>query len=209
MEIITRYFPSLTEKQIHQFSLLQNLYAEWNEKINVISRKDIDNLYTHHVLHSLFIRFVLEFKDGAEILDLGTGGGFPGIPLAILYPDVRFTLVDGTKKKIDVARAVIESLGLTNVVALHKRSEEIKNQKFDFVVCRAVASLDKLLAWSRPLLKEKQIHVYPNGLFTWKGGTPEKEINLLPPHEYTEVFNISDYSDNEYFKEKYILYVQG
>ena len=175
----------------------------------MISRKDIDNLYLHHVLHSMFIHFINEFKDGSDILDLGTGGGFPGIPLAILYPRVKFTLVDGTKKKIGVTQEVIRTLGLKNVVARQQRAEEIKGEKFDFVICRAVASIDKLLAWSRPLLKTEQQHGFPNGLFTWKGGDPIKEINLLPKHEYTESFPISDYSDDEYFKEKYIMYVQG
>lgn len=209
MQGIIKKFPSLNEEQIAQLEALDGLYRELNSKVNVISRKDIDNLYLHHVLHSMFIHFVNEFKDGSDILDLGTGGGFPGIPLAILYPRVKFTLVDGTKKKIGVAQEVIHTLGLKNVIARHQRAEEIKGQKFDFVICRAVASIDKLLAWSRPLLKTKQQHGYPNGLFTWKGGDPIKETNLLPKFEYTEVFPISDYSDHEYFKEKYIMYVQG
>lgn len=209
MQRIIDKFPSLTSSQLEQIKALDQLYRNLNSMVNVISRKDIDNLYEHHVLHSMFMRFILEFKDNAEILDLGTGGGFPGIPLAILYPNVNFTLVDGTKKKIGVAQEVISSLGLTNIVARQQRAEEIKGQKFDFVVCRAVASLDKLLAWSRPLLKDKQAHAIPNGLFTWKGGDPQKEVQLLPKHEYTEVFELSEYTDNEYFKEKYIMYVQG
>lgn len=209
MQSIIEKFPNLTTSQLEQIKALEALYRDLNSKVNVISRKDIDNLYEHHVLHSMFIRFILEFKYGAEILDLGTGGGFPGIPLAILYPDVHFTLVDGTKKKIGVAQEVIRTLGLTNIVAKHQRAEEIKQQKFDFVVCRAVASVDKLLAWSRPLLKQKQSHAIPNGLFTWKGGHPQKEVKLLPRHEYTEIFKLSEYTNNEYFNEKYIMYVQG
>lgn len=209
MQKIIEKFPNLTPEQLEQLEALDALYKDLNSKVNVISRKDIDNLYEHHVLHSMFIHFILDFKDGAEILDLGTGGGFPGIPLAILYPNVKFTLVDGTKKKIGVAQEVIHSLGLKNIIARHQRAEEIKNQKFDFVVCRAVASVDKLLTWSRRLLKSKQMHAMPNGLLTWKGGNPKKEIDLLPRHEYAEAFMLSDFTDNEYFKEKYILYVQG
>ncbi|MGK0387304.1 MAG: 16S rRNA (guanine527-N7)-methyltransferase [Maribacter sp.] len=209
MQRIIKKFPDLDQQQIEQLEALDGLYRDLNSKVNVISRKDIDNLYLHHVLHSMFIHFVNEFQDGSDILDLGTGGGFPGIPLAILYPRVKFTLVDGTKKKIGVAQEVIHTLGLKNVVAIQQRAEEMKNQKFDFVICRAVASIDKLLAWSRPLLKTEQQHGFPNGLFAWKGGDPIKEINLLPKHEYTEAFPISDYSDDEYFKEKYIMYVQG
>lgn len=209
MQRIIKKFPSLNQQQIEQLKALDGLYRDLNSKVNVISRKDIDNLYLHHVLHSMFIHFINEFKDGSDILDLGTGGGFPGIPLAILYPRVKFTLVDGTKKKIGVTQEVIRTLGLKNVVARQQRAEEIKGEKFDFVICRAVASIDKLLAWSRPLLKTEQQHGFPNGLFTWKGGDPIKEINLLPKHEYTESFPISDYSDDEYFKEKYIMYVQG
>lgn len=209
MQTIITKFPNLTEDQSKQFHALDQLYRDLNSKVNVISRKDIDNLYSHHVLHSMFIHFILQFKDGAEILDLGTGGGFPGIPLAILYPNVKFTLVDGTKKKIGVAQEVIQTLGLKNIVAKHSRAEEIKNQKFDFVVCRAVATVDKLLAWSRPLLKQKQMHAIPNGLFTWKGGDPKKETKLIPRHEYTEVYPLTEYTEDEYFNEKYILYVQG
>ncbi len=209
MQAILNTFPGLSEEQVHQLGQLKALYQDLNEKVNVISRKDIDNLYSRHVIHSMYSHFFITFKDGSEILDLGTGGGFPGVPLAILYPNVKFTLVDGTRKKIGVAQEVISALGLKNVVAKHQRAEEIKGQKFDFVVCRAVASVDKLLAWSRPLLKSKQTHGYPNGLLTWKGGDPKKETKLLPKHEYTEVFHISDYSNDEYFKEKYILYVQG
>lgn len=206
---ILKKFPKLSDVQIEQIKALEGLYSELNEQVNVISRKDIDNLYTRHVLHSMLFHFIMNFKDGVEILDLGTGGGFPGIPLAILYPKVKFTIVDGTRKKIGVAQAVIKALELKNIVARHQRAEEIKNQKFDFVICRAVASVDKLLAWSRPLLKSEQKHGYPNGLFTWKGGDARKEIMLLPKHEYTEAFPLSDYTENEYFSEKYILYVQG
>lgn len=209
MQEILDLFPKLSEIQKEQFAQLGDLYKDLNSKINVISRKDIDNIYKHHVLHSLWSDFIIRFKDGSDILDLGTGGGFPGIPLAILYPNVQFVLVDGTRKKITVAQEVIEKLELKNVVAKHQRAEEIKGQKFDFVVCRAVAPVDKLITWARPLLKNKQVHGYPNGLLTWKGGNAKKETGLLPKHEYTEVFPLSDYSNDEYFKEKYILYVQG
>lgn len=209
MDLIRKTFPHLGEEQVEQFTQLEKLYIDLNQKVNVISRKDIHNIYLHHVMHSMFIQFIIDFKPGSEVLDLGTGGGFPGIPLAILYPDVRFFLIDGTKKKIGVVEEVIHSLGLKNVRAKQVRAEELKNHKFDFIVSRAVASLDKLISWSRPLIKTKQQHAIPNGLFAWKGGNISKEIQSLPSREYIEKYPLTDYLDHEYYKEKYILYVQG
>jgi len=153
MEIIHKYFPDLTEEQSDLLTKLQPLYKEWNEKINVISRKDIDNLYERHVLHSLSIAKLLKFRSGSDILDLGTGGGFPGIPLAIMFPDVNFHLVDGTKKKILVVQEVAKALGLKNVKAEATRAEEIKKKRYDFVLARAVTQIDRLVPWMRRLIK--------------------------------------------------------
>lgn len=208
MESIIRYFPNLSPKQTEQLVRLGPLYMEWNEKINVISRKDIDNLYPHHILHSLALARVISMAPDADILDLGTGGGLPGIPLAIMFPDTNFTLIDGTRKKITVVQAIAEELGLANVTAVHGRAEELKT-KYDFVVCRAVAALDKLYAWSMPLLKTKHRHGLPNGLLTLKGGNIKAEAKLLPKGAYTERFALSDFFDDPYFEEKYVVYVQG
>lgn len=209
MEILQKYFPKLSEKQLQQFAQLKPLYEEWNQKINVISRKDIDNLEDRHILHSLAIVSVVRFRTGAQILDLGTGGGFPGIPLAIFYPNVQFKLIDGTGKKIRVANEIIEALGLKNVTAEQVRAEELKKQKFDFVVCRAVASLEKLRLWSARLLKRKQNHALPNGLLTLKGGDIESEIKELPKGEYVEAYPIPDFFEEAIFEDKYVVYVQG
>ena len=159
MELIKDYFPELTERQIEQFQQLGELYKEWNQKINVISRKDIDNVYDNHILHSMAIARFVQFLPGAEILDLGTGGGLPGIPMAILFPETTFTLIDGTRKKITVVQEIIQALDLMNAKAMHMRAEELKGSKFDFVICRAVASLDKLINWSFRLIKNKQQHL--------------------------------------------------
>lgn len=207
MDSIKQYFPDLSEHQLDQFRQLGPLYREWNEKINVISRKDIDNLYEHHVLHSLAIARVVQFKPKARILDLGTGGGFPGIPLAILFPETSFTLVDGTRKKITVVTEVAEAIGLSNVTARHIRVEELKGQ-FDFVVTRAVARLEKLVPWSFRLIKEKQQHGLPNGLLALKGGSMQEEIKALGRGAYTEVFPLTDFFDIPYFLEKSVVYVQ-
>lgn len=207
MELIRKYFPDLNEKQIHQFDALEDLYREWNEKINVISRKDIDNLYLHHVLHSLVIAKFIQFKAGTKIIDLGTGGGFPGIPLAILFPDCFFTLVDSIKKKITVVDAVVETLELKNVQTKNARVEELKD-KYDFVVTRAVAKIDILLPWARKVLAKQQINMYPNGLIALKGNMNE-EIKLLPKFEYKEIVHIPKYFNEFYFEEKYLVYVQG
>lgn len=208
MEIIKKYFPQLTPRQLQQFEQLLPLYRDWNQKINVISRKDIDNLYERHVLHSLVIAKLYTFLPGAEVLDLGTGGGFPGIPLAIFFPETKFTLIDGTRKKIRVVEEIKTALGLTNVDAKQIRAEELK-QQFDFVVSRAVAQLNILITWSFRLLKKKQQHATPNGLIALKGGKVHDEIKALPQKEYIEVDAISNFFDEAYFKEKYVVYVQG
>ncbi len=209
MQDILDYFPDLTELQINQFSQLGELYKEWNAKINVVSRKDIDNIYEKHVLHSLSIAKVMDFKPDAEILDLGTGGGFPGIPLAILFPETNFTLIDGTRKKITVVQEVAKALGLTNVKAKQVRAEELKGQKFDFIVTRAVATLDKLMMWTQKLYKKDHQHFMPNGLFALKGGDLTKEIKAIGKGEYTEKFSVWKFFDGEFFEEKFIVYVQG
>ncbi len=208
MQSVQKYFPNLTPLQIDQLSQLGPLYHEWNEKINVISRKDIQNIYPHHILHSLAIAKEFSFKEDAEILDLGTGGGLPGIPLAILFPETKFLLVDGTGKKIRVANEIISAVGLKNVEAKQVRAEELK-QKFDFVVCRAVTGLDRLIPWAKSLLKKEQRHAVPNGLITLKGGNLKAEIKGLPNKEYIEMYALSDYFEEAFFNEKYVVYVQG
>ncbi|MEM9820908.1 MAG: 16S rRNA (guanine(527)-N(7))-methyltransferase RsmG [Bacteroidota bacterium] len=208
MQQIKSYFPQLSESQIHQFEQLGALYTEWNAKINVISRKDIDNLYERHVLHSLVISRFIRFHSGADILDLGTGGGFPGIPLAIFFPQTKFTLIDGTRKKIKVVQEVVNALGLDNVEARQVRAEELKKMKFDFVVSRAVAAIDQLMLWSQRLLKNQEMHALPNGLIALKGGRIQSEIKLLPRGAYKEIYPISDYFSEPFFKEKYLVYVQ-
>jgi 16S rRNA (guanine527-N7)-methyltransferase len=209
MTDILKYFPNLTPLQIQQFEQLLPLYKEWNEKINVISRKDIENLYTHHVLHSLAITKVVNFKDGAKILDLGTGGGFPGIPLAILYPSVSFYLVDSIGKKIKVVQEISAALDLKNVEAEHIRVENIKNRKFDFIVTRAVAQLDQLVNWSRHLINKQQVHALPNGFLALKGGDVREEIKALGKSQYAETNSITKFFKVAYFEEKSVVYVQG
>ncbi|MBL0130476.1 MAG: 16S rRNA (guanine(527)-N(7))-methyltransferase RsmG [Chitinophagaceae bacterium] len=205
MEILLKYFSEFTAEQLRQFTLLEALYKEWNEKINVISRKDLDGLYDKHVLHSLSIAAAFDFADNTEIIDLGTGGGFPGIPLAIFFPQVHFHLVDSIAKKLKVVQAIVESTGLKNVTTQHSRIEDIKNRKFDFVVSRAVAPLKDLWKWSKPLLKIKTKPGFSPGLISLKGGDLANEIQesgVRP--KLMEIFSIFP---EAYFKEKYILYV--
>lgn len=208
MQQVKSYFPKLSEQQISQFEQLGPLYSEWNAKINVISRKDIDNLYERHVLHSLAIARFIHFHSGAEILDLGTGGGFPGIPLAIFFPQTKFFLIDGTRKKIKVVQEVADALGLKNVKAKQVRAEELKKMKFDFVVSRAVAAIDQLALWSQPLIKMKEQHAIPNGLIALKGGNIQAEVKLLPRGSYSEINPVSDYFSEPFFAEKHLVYVQ-
>ncbi len=209
MDIILKYFPKLSSRQIEQFTSLETLYRDWNQKVNVISRKDIDYLYEHHVLHSLAIARIIGFKPKAEVLDLGTGGGFPGIPLAILFPEVKFHLVDGTLKKTKVVQEIVTALSLHNIQAQQARAEEIKGRKYDFVVTRAVAELPQLLIWTQRLYKSAHAHSLPNGLLALKGGDVNSEIRSLPKGEYSEVFAIKDYFTEPYFVEKFVVYVQG
>lgn len=208
MQTILKYFPDLTDTQIKAFEQLAPLYQDWNNKINVISRKDIDNLYERHVLHSLAIAKYISFNPKANVLDLGTGGGFPGIPLAILFPEVHFTLIDGTLKKIKVVKAVAEVLDLKNVTALQMRAEEFK-KRFDFIITRAVASMEKLLPWSQRLISNQQFHGIPNGLIALKGGDIDTELKAMPKGHYYEVIPLSDFFDIEFFESKSLVYLQG
>lgn len=205
LDIIVKYFSDFTPKQIGQLQALEGLYNEWNEKINVISRKDIDSLYLKHVLHSLSIAAIVEFNPGTEVIDIGTGGGFPGIPLAIFFPDVKFHLVDSIAKKLKVVAGVAEGVGLTNVTTQHTRAEEIKNRKFDFAVSRAVAPLQELWRWANPLLKKGSEMEIKNGLICLKGGDLAQEISEsgVKPR----VASIEEIFKEDYFKEKYILHV--
>jgi 16S rRNA (guanine527-N7)-methyltransferase len=207
METILQYFSDFTPKQLEQFNALQELYKEWNNRINVISRKDIDNLYEKHVLHSLSIAAVFQFGAGSEIIDIGTGGGFPGIPLAIFFQKVTFHLVDSIAKKLKVVEAISKAIGLTNITTRHTRAEEIKNKKFDFAVSRAVAPLNDLWYWSKPLLKKKPDHnnLHPPGLICLKGGDLATEIQTS--RVKPRIMEISELFPLDFFKEKYILYV--
>lgn len=205
--VIKKYF-DLSEEQERQIKSLYALYQDWNGKINVISRKDMDSLFIHHILHSLSILKFYRFSPGAEILDLGTGGGFPGIPLSIMNPDTRFHLIDGTAKKLKVVQDVVESIGLENVLVKHIRAEEYK-YKFDMVVTRAVAKVDKLMMWSKPLIKQRHMHAFPNGLIALKGGNIKEEMQSLSRHEYYEIHHIRDVFDEAYFEEKSVIYIQG
>jgi len=205
MEIINKYFSGLTDKQSEAFQELQALYSHWNEKINVISRKDIDNLYERHILHSLAIAKFMTFRPGSEVMDLGTGGGFPAIPLAILFPEVEFHAIDGTAKKIKVVQTVINHLDLRNIKAQQLRAEENK-RKYDFVVTRAVAKLERLIPWCEPLMKQKQINATPNGLIAFKGGSYHEEKKGI--HKYLEQVPLSDYFTEPFFETKYLVYAQ-
>jgi 16S rRNA (guanine527-N7)-methyltransferase len=215
MDVLLKYFSEFSDRQVKQFAALEDLYKEWNAKINVISRKDIDSLYEKHILHSLSIAAVFNFSSGLNIIDIGTGGGFPGVPLAIFFPEVNFHLVDSINKKLKIIEAVKDAIGLTNVTTQHIRAEEIKNRKFDFAVSRAVAPLKELWQWSKPLLKtmsyemeaasgEKRI--YKSGLICLKGGDLAQEISEsgLKP----KLVEISSLFEEEYFKEKHLLYTE-
>ncbi len=204
LEVLNRYFPELDENQKKQFDALYALYADWNAKINVISRKDIENLYLHHVLHSLGITQMLKFKAGSSVMDIGTGGGFPGIPLAILFPEVQFHLVDSIGKKIKVAQSIAEAIGLKNVTFRHARGEEEK-RLFDFVVSRAVMPLADLVKIVRKNIRKEQINALPNGLICLKGGELEHEIQ--PFRNQALVINLSNSFQEEYFETKKVVYV--
>ena len=205
MDIILKYFPHLTQEQINKFQMLDELYHNWNSKINVISRKDIDNLYEHHVLHSLGIAELIRFKPGTKVMDLGTGGGFPGIPLAIMFPETSFHLVDSIGKKIKVCQEVANALSLQNVSTQWCRAEEIKD-KFHFVVSRAVMPLADLVKIIRKNIDKEQINALPNGIICLKGGELEKET--LPLKNQTEIYPLTDYFEEPYFETKKVVYTQ-
>jgi len=204
LDTILKYFNDLTPRQIEQFSMLEKLYNDWNSKINVVSRKDIDELYTRHVLHSLAIARVSKFTPGTKILDVGCGGGFPGIPLAIMFPDVQFTLVDSIGKKIKVVNEVASALGLTNVEGLQQRAEKL-DKRFDFIVSRAVTAFPKFIALTRNLIKKKQTNNLKNGVIYLKGGDFSDEIAMF--NNRITLFNISDFFEEEFFETKKVIYM--
>jgi len=204
MEQIKKYFPTLTPTQLTQFEALYDLYVDWNSKINVISRKDIENLYEHHVLHSLAIAQVISFKPDSSVLDVGTGGGFPGIPLAILFPEVHFTLIDSIGKKIKVGTEVSTAIGLKNIVLKHERVQEEKG-KFDFVVSRAVMPLDDLVKLVKKNIAKTGKNALPNGLICLKGGELQHEI--LPYKNIADTYEVSEFFKEEFFKTKKVVYV--
>jgi 16S rRNA (guanine527-N7)-methyltransferase len=208
VEIILKYFADFSEAQIEQFRQLEGLYKEWNEKINVISRKDIDALYEKHVLHSLAIAVLCNFDKGTQVVDIGTGGGFPGIPLAIFFPDVQFTLVDSIGKKIKVVQEVAAAIGLKNVTAIHGRVEEIKGKTFDYAVSRAVAPLGDLWKWISPLIRLGQrSDEFPNGLLCLKGGDLTKEIFESGMKRIVQVWSVNNIFPESAFEDKFLLYV--
>ena len=202
VSLILKYFPEITDEQKQQFEKLEKLYTEWNEKINVISRKDMDGLYEKHILHSLGIAKVMPFADGTKVLDIGTGGGFPGIPLAILFPEVSFTLIDSIGKKIKVVEAVSEGLGLKNVTAVHGRAEKLK-EKFHFVVSRAVTQMPEFLRWLKGKFEKEQFNEKHNGVLYLKGGDLAEELAGLR----CEIFQLKNYFQEEFFNTKKVVYL--
>ena len=203
MEIIQKYFPLLTKNQLQQFGLLKELYQTWNEQINVISRKDIDELYERHVLHSLGIAKIQPFLPGSKVLDVGTGGGFPGIPLAILFPETQFYLVDSIGKKIKVVNEVVSALELINVKAAQKRAEDVKGE-FDFIVSRAVTSMDEFLKWIKNKIAKKQLHELRNGILYLKGGDLSEELKNFPN---STIYNLDKYFDEPFFESKKVVHI--
>ena len=202
ISLILKYFPEITDEQKQQFEKLEQLYTKWNEKINVISRKDMDGLYEKHILHSLGIAKVMPFADGTKVLDVGTGGGFPGIPLAILFPEVSFTLIDSIGKKIKVVEAVSEGLGLKNVTAVHGRAEKLK-EKFHFVVSRAVTQMPEFLRWLKGKFEKEQFNEKHNGVLYLKGGDLAEELAGLR----CEIFQLKNYFEEEFFDTKKVVYL--
>lgn len=206
MDRIRHYFPDLTEQQIHQFEALQELYTHWNEQINVISRKDTENFYERHVLHSLAIAKVMPFTDGSDILDIGTGGGFPGIPLAILFPECQFVLVDSIGKKIKVVNEVAAALGLKNVKGIHERAEKI-DQQFDFIVSRAVTAMPAFLKWTTGKFKKQHINPLKNGILYLKGGDLADEMKGV--NKFYKYHPIPEFFDEDFFETKMVVYVRN
>ncbi|OYX27486.1 MAG: 16S rRNA (guanine(527)-N(7))-methyltransferase RsmG [Flavobacteriales bacterium 32-35-8] len=203
MELILKYFPHLTDDQIIKFTALQSLYEDWNLKINVVSRKDIDELYLRHVLHSLAIAKFINFNDGSKILDVGTGGGFPGIPLAIMFPECSFHLVDSIAKKIKVVDEVVEGLGLENVKTTNSRVEDI-NDNYDFIISRAVAAMPTFVHWTKGKIAKEQTHAIKNGILYLKGGDLEDE---LKDYKNIQIFNLSEYFSEEFYETKKLVYL--
>jgi len=206
LESILKYFPNLSEKQIKQFSELKGLYQHWNEQINVISRKDIDNFYERHVLHSLAIAKVIYFEPETTLLDVGTGGGFPGVPLAILFPECKFHLVDSIGKKIKVVNEISISLGLTNLTSEHRRAEEIKGS-FDFVISRAVTRLNRFIPWVNTKFKSKNNNTIRNGILYLKGGDLHEELNEAKLKYKPTLYKIPDFFEGDFFETKQVVYV--
>lgn len=210
MELIHTYFPNLTATQVKQFEQMYDQYAHWNSQINVISRKDIENLYQNHILHSLAIAKFIKFKSGSSIADLGTGGGFPGVPLAVMFPEVQFHLIDSIGKKLLVVNEVCKAIGVANVTTHHARLEELKKVEFDFVVTRAVATLDKLIIWTRTKIAKKEQNPIPNGIIALKGmNLIKEEIKAAGKGIYTEINPLSEFYKEPFFEEKCLLYVQA
>ena len=203
MEIIHKYFKNLSEKQIEQFSKLQELYEDWNLKINVVSRKDIDELYLRHVLHSLGIAKIIQYKPGSKVMDVGTGGGFPGIPLAILFPETQFHLVDSIGKKIKVVNEVVYGLGLENVKTTNARVEEVKDT-YDFIVSRAVAQMETFVRWNKGKIAKKQNHELKNGILYLKGGDLSEELKL---YTSATTYNLPDYFEEDFFETKKVVHL--
>ncbi|WP_298488664.1 16S rRNA (guanine(527)-N(7))-methyltransferase RsmG [uncultured Maribacter sp.] len=203
VNVIYSYFPNLTEEQKKQFSELEFLYKDWNQKINVVSRKDIDELYIRHVLHSLGIAKIQEFLPNSSVLDVGTGGGFPGVPLAILFPETQFTLVDAIGKKIKVVQEVVDGLGITNVKAIHTRVEDL-DVKFDFIVSRAVAAMPTFVHWVKGKIKKESLHERKNGILYLKGGDLSEE---LKDYRNTEIFDLEPLFKEDFFETKKVVYL--
>lgn len=203
MELIKKYFGNLTETQLEQFSKLQELYQDWNLKINVVSRKDIDELYLRHVLHSLGIAKVMEFQPGANVMDVGTGGGFPGVPLAILFPEAQFHLVDSIGKKIKVVNEVVEGLGLENVKTTHGRVEEV-DETYDFIVSRAVAQMETFHRWVKNKVKKKENHALKNGILYLKGGDLTEELANFPK---ATIYDLPDFFEEDFFETKKVVHL--
>lgn len=203
MEEILKYFPNLSEKQIFQFSKLGELYSEWNDKVNIISRKDINNLYVRHVLHSLSVAKFIQFKDQSKVLDVGTGGGFPGLPLAILFPKVNFLLVDSIQKKIKVVKSVSNQIGLQNLIADHERAERVEGS-FDFIISRAVAEMKILISWVNNNLSDVHINSIKNGILCLKGGDLSNELSGI---KNLQEIILTDYFEEEFFRQKKLVYI--